>query len=163
MDYSKERLDVNFKDILKKKEEVISKKYHMEYLEKINFQEVSRIGEYIAELKPPSKHRKYKEAILNYINNFIHDSELYNETEIVKMKYEYLEETLVFLEGRHNFHRKKLFIYVKITYGIIIDLFLIFIGIAKYYYYFPLFTFLCLICSISKQRRLQKEGKILNL
>lgn len=159
----KEQLDNNFGNILKEKQKVLEQKYSDEDLNKINLRQLLFIGNYLDNLKPKSKVRKYKEFLLNYLNQFIYINIELNDEEITFKKKEHLEPLISFLRKYHNFYTNNLLIYVRTTLGLVLDLILIFFGIGEHYYYVPIFMIVFFIFSLRKHNKLKKEGKILRL
>jgi len=157
----KNQLDNNFEYILDKKKKALENKYSSDYLETINLMQLMFIGNYINGLKPKSKIREYKQYLLNYFSQFIYSNKELNSIEIVNAKKEYLEPLLSYLNKYHNFYTNNLLIYIRVTFGVILDLVIIIIGIAKFYYYIPFFTLTILLFSVIKQRKLKQQGKIL--
>ena len=155
--------DNNFDNILDKKKKALEDKYSSDYLETINLMQLMFIGNYLNGLKPKSKIREYKQYLWDYFNQFIYSNKELDSIEIVNAKKEYLEPILSYLNKCHDFYTNNLLIYIRTTFGVILDLILIIIGIAKFYYYVPLFTLVFLLFSVIKQRKLKQQGKILYL
>jgi hypothetical protein len=159
----KNLLDHHFDEILKKKEQALKDKFPQKYLNTINISQLIFIGEYLNEIKPKSKSRKYKEYLINYLNEFIYSNKELSRLEIQKVKDNHLESLISYLRDFHDFYTNFLIFYVYIILGGLVDLFLFIIGLAKYYYYIPLFALLFLFFAIRKYKKLKKEGKILYL
>ncbi len=159
----KNLLDHHFDEILKKKEQALKDKFPQKYLNTINISQLIFIGEYLNEIKPKSKTREYKEYLINYLNEFIYSNKELSRLEIQKVKDNHLEPLITYLRKYHDFHTNYLIFYGHIIFGGFVDLFLLIIGLAKHYYYIPLFVILDLFLAIRKYKKLKKEGKILYL
>jgi hypothetical protein len=160
---AKEQLDNHFEAILHKKEQALKNKFTDEYLKEINMSQLIYIGQYLNVIKPKSKTRNYKEYLINYLNEFIYSNKKLNPLDIDYAKKEHLEPLLNYLSKYHDFSTNCLILYVYAALGAVIDFFLIIIGLAKHYYYIPVFTILFFLFALKKQRKLKKEGKILYL
>lgn len=155
-----ENLDNNFKYILEEKVNIYKETEPAKYKKVIKIDTVLTIGRYLDSLKPKSKYREYKYQILEFIDILQHDSNL-TKREVVALVQNHLSGIITFLQSEHSFSVRNDWFWSGI-FNLVLDVILILIGIAKYYYYIPIFTLIAIIRNMSKQKRAKKEGRYID-
>lgn len=130
----------------------------------INFnpEEFEKLVTMLHGIKPKSKTREHKENVLSFLTLLLKNLEM-DEIEYIALKRKKLDSTIYYLQSNYGIHERNYFVHVMAIIGLAIDIGLSLTGIAKYYYYFPMFMLIMLFLGVRKHRRLKKEGKILNL
>jgi hypothetical protein len=131
------------------------------YLTFIDIDTLFDAGKYINNLKPKSKYREYKKQILMFIDTLEKDSNL-EKKDIVELNRIYLSSLITFLMSEHGFKQKHGWLWSGV-FTLVLDLILIFTGIAQYYYYLPILTVITVIRSIWKIKKAKTENKFLDL
>ena len=155
-----EKIDNDFVNIIHRKILNLDKDAKLKYSKVINFDNLLYIGEYIDNLKPKSKYRNYKYQIINFLN-VLNENQNLNRKEIVAYVQEYLVDTFSFLQRKHSFVDKFSWFW-RSAFSLVFDLILILSGVAKYYYYIPVFSILSLTKNLFKLKRAKKEGRFID-
>jgi hypothetical protein len=154
-----EQIDNHFIDILESKINE-SELLHSKYNEVFGIESLMNMGICIDRLKPKSRYRKYKYQILEFVDALNSQSNL-EPKEVVKLVDEYLNDIILFLELKHGFQKQNAWFYSGFI-NLFLDLILIVVGIAKYYYYIPLLTIISIIRNINKLNKAKKKGKYID-
>lgn len=154
--------DKNLEELLQEKQKALRDRYSEEYLRKIKLDTVLKMGNFIADLEPDEKIEKHKKNIIDYLNVFVDANQKYNETAIRLYRNKSLSSTIYYLND-YDFYTKGTLGFVGILMGLVIDLILLLIGVAKFYYYIPIFTIVFFVRKLKKHYRLKKEDKILDI
>lgn len=91
------------------------------------------------------------------------DSNEFNETNVLLSRVGTLTSVLHYLNYKYGFSVGNTSIHSLALTGFIIDVIFSAIGLAKFYYFIPIMTLIYLYKGMKKQKRLEAEGKILNL
>lgn len=156
----KEDLDSRFVEIL---EEKVSKYKHSEptmYREFFSIETLLGAGKYLDDLRPKSKYRDFKHQILEFID-ILDKEHNFSKKEIVSLKQEYLSGLVIYLLSDHSFAQKHGWFW-RGVFNLGLDITLIIIGIAKYYYSIPIFTILSVTRNVLKLKKAKKEGKYID-
>jgi hypothetical protein len=130
------------------------------YKDIINIDTLLNIGKYIDELKPKSKYRDYKYKILEFIDILENNHNL-SKKEVVILVQGHLSDIFIFLESKHSFIGRHDWFW-RSVFNLALDLLLILIGVAKYYFYLPIFTITAVIRNVIKLNRAKKEGRYID-
>lgn len=151
-------------DFERKSLDLIQKISESNKAEGINFnpKEFEQLVTILHGIKPKSKTRDHKENVLSFLTLLINNLEM-DEIEYKALKRKKLDLTIYFLYNHYGIHERNYFVHIMGITGLVIDIVLSLSGIAKYYYYVPIFMLIMLFLGIRKHRRLKKEGKILDL
>lgn len=155
-----EKIDNEFVDIIHRKVLNLDKDAKLKYSKVINFDNLLHIGEFIDNLKPKSKYRNYKYQIINFLN-VLNGNQNLNRKEIVAYVQEYLADIFVYLQSEHFFVDKFGWFWGAV-FSLVLDLILILSGVARYYYYIPIFTILSLTKNLLKLKKAKKEGRFID-
>ena len=131
------------------------------YLNFINIDTLINAGRYIDNLKPKSKYRDYKHHMLLFIENLEIDNDL-QKKEIVELSRIHLNSIILFLVSEHGFKQKDDWFWSGL-FNLVLDIVLILTGIARYYYYVPIFTIIAVFRNIRQIKKAKKENKYLDL
>jgi hypothetical protein len=154
-----EQIDNRFIDILESKINE-SELTHSKYNEVFGIESLMNMGICIDKLKPKSRYRKYKYQILEFVDALNNESNL-EPREVVKLVDEYLNDIIIFLRRDHGFEVQNNWFYSGFI-NLFLDLILIVVGIAKYYYYIPLLTIISIVRNINKLNKAKKQGKYID-
>lgn len=154
-----EQIDNHFIDILESKINE-SELLHSKYSEVFGIESLMNMGICIDKLKPKSRYRKYKYQILEFVDALNRQSNL-EPKEVVELVDEYLNDIIIFLRRDHGFEVQNNWFYSGFI-NLFLDLILIVVGIAKYYYYIPLLTIISIIRNINKLNKAKKQGKYID-
>jgi len=152
---------VEFNQLLSEIEQQLSD----EECEIVNPSDLRKIANYIDHLKPLSKMRGHKKNLITYLESIksLIESDQFNKTNVLLSRVGTLASVLAYLNAYHRFNSGNMEIHSSALIGFVIDVILSAIGVAKLYYYVPIIMLISLFYGIRKQRRLEAEGKILNL
>ena len=156
----KEDLDSKFIEILEEKVSKYKKSEPARYKEVFSIETLFGTSKYLDSLKPKSKYREYKYQILEFIDILDKDHNL-SKKEIVSLQQKYLSALAIYLCNDHSFVEKHGWFW-RGVFSLVLDVTLIIIGIAKYYYYIPIFTIIAVIRNASKLKKAKKEGKYID-
>lgn len=156
----KEDLDSKFVEILEEKVSKYKKSEPAKYKEVFSIETLLGAGKYLDSLKPKSKYREYKYQILEFIDILDKDHNL-SKKEIVSLQQKYLSALAIYLRRDHSFEEKYGWFWSGV-FNLALDVILIIVGIAKYYYYIPIFTIIAVIRNVSKLKKANKEGKYID-
>ena len=156
-------IDDNFLIKIKEAEKELRERFQKPYLDRIRLNEIIRISYYIDDLKPKSKYREYKYALINYLEAIRQNDRQIKEPQLSLLKNRYLQELAANLVEKHGFYRKNVTIYSNLIYGFVLDIFCWILGLSKNYFYFPFFTFLSLIFFLIRRMKKVKENKFLRI
>jgi hypothetical protein len=157
----KENIDSNFLNELQDNINRYKKSAPEMYLKFLNIDTLVDAGSYINNLKPKSKYREYKKQILEFIDALTQDDTL-EKKDIVELNRIYLNSLIIVLKSEHGFKEKDDWFWAG-ALNLALDLILIITGVAKYYYYVPVFTITAVIRNFRSIQRAKKENKYLNL
>ena len=155
-----EKVDNEFVHIIQSKIQRFDNDVKLKYGEVINFDNLIYIGEFIDNLKPKSKFRDYKYQIINFLNILLDNKNL-SRKEIVVYVQEYLSGLFMYLHRKHSFVDKFGWFWTAV-FTLVLDLILILTGVARYYYYIPVFTILSLSKNLYRQKKAKKEGRYID-
>lgn len=158
--FSKEKIDYEFINILEKKINKYKETEPIIYRQVININTLLNIGKYINNLKPKSKYREHKHQILKFID-IIENEHGLTKREVVALVNKYLSGTFTFLQSEHSFSIKNDWLWSGV-FNLTLDIFLIIIGIAKYYYYIPIFTITAVVKNVRKQKKAKETGRYID-
>lgn len=162
--YTDRFLDEDFEEAVKSKVEKVQEKYTEQQLKDLYFDNAQKIIKVLISFKP-NRHqkefnRKDKRSMLEYLDRCIEeDLSKLSYKEKVTFKNQYTDKVggnLTFL----GFELDKYWIFFSLL-GLVIDVVLIFFGIAKYYFYVPVFFLLIGYKQFKGMKRAKKEGKLL--
>lgn len=156
----KETIDNDFARLLENKIIAYKEACGNTYDRLVNTETLIRIGDFIDGLKPKSKYRDYKRQILEYLDT-LSRTKTYERKEIVAITKEYLSDIFIHLESKHSFVGRHDWFW-RGVFSVFIDVLLIITGIAKFYYYLPIFTTFSIIRNISKLKKAKKEGRYID-
>jgi hypothetical protein len=154
-----EQIDNHFIDILESKINE-SELIHSKYNDVFGIESLMNMGVCIDKLKPKSRYRKYKNQILEFVDALNRESNL-EPKEVVKLVDEHLNDIIIFLRRDHGFEVQNNWFYSGFI-NLFLDLILIVVGIAKYYYYIPLLTIISIIRNINKLNKAKNQGKYID-
>ena len=161
MKVEKENIDNNYLNELQEKVNRYKNSAPEMYLNFINIDTLVDAGRYIDNLKPKSKYREYKKQILKFIDALEKDNTL-EKKDIVELNRIYLNSLILDLKSEHGFKEKNDWFWAG-AFNLALDLVLIVTGVAKYYYYIPVFTTIAVIRNIRRIKKSKRENKYLDL
>ncbi|GET27683.1 hypothetical protein [Prolixibacter sp. NT017] len=161
MKTDKENIDNNFLNELQDSISIYKKSAPEMYLNFINIDTLVDAGNYINNLKPKSRYREYKKQILKFVEVLAQDDTL-QKKDIVELNRIYLNSLIIVLKRDHGFKEKDDRFWAG-AFNLALDLILIITGVAKYYYYVPVFTITAVIRNSRSIQRAKKENKYLDL
>ena len=131
----------------------------------INFNDLTKVAEYLNTAKPQSHMRNHKFSLLEYLTDLKSLSENKSATEIdfLILKRDKLNSITHFVNIKNGFSVRNNIIHSHALIGILIDIVLSVSGIAKHYFYIPIFMLIFLIIGYIKQKKTKAENKILEL
>ncbi|WP_100616415.1 hypothetical protein [Confluentibacter citreus] len=131
----------------------------------INFNDLTKVAKYLNTAKPQSHMRNHKFSLLEYLTDLKSLSENKNATEIdfLILKRDKLNSITHFVNIKNGFSVRNNIIHSYALIGILIDIVLSVSGIAKHYFYIPIFMLIFLIIGYIKQKKTKAENKILEL
>ena len=158
---TKSEFSIQFNQLLNEIEQQLSD----EECELINPSDLRRVANYIDGLKPLSKMRVHKKNLITYLERIIRliDSNEFNKTNTLLSTVGTLTPVLNYLDGFHKFSIGNMEVHSSAFLGFMADVILSVIGVAKLYHYIPIIFLISLFNGIRRQRKLEAEGKILNL
>ncbi len=157
---SKEEIDNQFINILEQKINRYKESEPTSYRKVINVDTLLNMGKYIDNLKPRSKYREHKRRILKFIDIIENENSL-TKREVVALVHKYLSGIITFLQSEHSFSIKNDWFWSGV-FNLILDVILIVIGIAKYYYYIPIFTIIAVVRNVLKQKKAKEAGRYID-
>lgn len=157
---SQARIDNDYIKVLEGKIASYNKTCSATYEEIVDVDTLMNIGRYINELKPKSKYRDYKYQILKFLEILERDDTL-SKKQVVVIVQEHLSDLFILLKSKHSFIGRHDWFW-RGVFNVALDVLLISIGIAKYYYYLPIFTAFAIIRNISKLKKAKKEGRYID-
>ena len=160
MELGKENIDNNFLNLLQDKIERFKKNVPDIYKTSITVDTLLDAGRYIDVLKPKSKYRKYKTQILEFLDVLENNYEL-SKRDIVELQSNYLSDLVIFLISGHGFQEKH-GTFWKGVFSLGLDVILILTGLAKIYYYIPIFTIFTVLRGRLKTQKAKREKKYLD-
>ncbi|MDG5493239.1 hypothetical protein [Psychroserpens sp. SPM9] len=143
----------------------LEQKNGIEEKAKISFIDLTKVAEYLNTVKPQSHVRNHKFTILEYLTELKSLSENNNTTEIdfLTLKKDKLNSITHFVNIKNGYSIRNNLIHSYALIGIIIDILLSISGIAKHYFYIPIFMLIFLIIGSIKHKKAKSENKILEL
>ena len=161
MAYSKEKLDNEFEEILAIKTNRLKCECKGKHERDINVDCVLNIGMFINDFKPKSKYRDYKRQILEYLN-VIEQSNTLSKKELEDLRRGYLSDIIIFLQSDHSFVEKNSWFWFG-TFALVLDVILMIFGIAKFYYYVPIFTAISITRNVIKEQKAKRENRLIDI
>lgn len=156
----KEDIDNEFVNILEER----VKRYKISepaiYKEVINIDTLVNVGKYIDNLKPKSKYREYKYQILEFIDA-LEKEHGFSKKEVVALIRKHLSGLVICLRSDHSFEEKHGWFWSGV-FNLSLDVLLILVGIAQYYYYIPIFTIITVFRNVLKLKKAKKEGRYID-
>ena len=143
----------------------LKQKKGVEQKAEISFADLTKVAEYLDTAKPQSHMRPHKFSLLEYLSDLtiLYENKNVTEIDYLKLKRDKLMSVIHFVNARNGFSLGNSIIHSYAFLGIIIDLFLTIIGIAKFYFYCPIFMVIFLIIGSIKHRKAKSENKVLDL
>ena len=143
----------------------LGQKNRIEEKAMINFADLTKIAEYLDTAKPQSHMRNHKFTFLEYLTDLKTLSVNKNATEIdfLTLKKDKLNSVTHFVNIKNGFSVRNNLIHSYALIGIFIDIILSISGLAKHYFYIPIFMLIFLIIGAIKQKKAKSENKILEL
>lgn len=160
MDTEKDIIDNNFLNVLREKIDRLKKFAPERYESVINVDSLLIAGGYIDNLKPKSKYREYKKEILEFVDTLERNSDL-AKTEIVELIQKHLSPLTIYLKSEHGFQDKHGWFWSGV-FNLGLDIILIVTGLAKHYFYIPIFTIIAVIRNLWKLKKSKTENKFLD-
>jgi hypothetical protein len=163
--YTNQFLDEDFEDTVLYKEKQVKEKYNEKSLKDLYFDDAVKINKALVSEDTTNRYyrginRENKRLMLEYLDKCLKE-DLSNlpYKEKIEFKGTYISEVTSKL-GHLGF-RSKDFSPFFIVAGLALDLLLIVFGIAKYYYYIPIFFIWITYKQIKGLIKAKKEGKLL--
>jgi len=153
-------IDNKFVKILEEKVSRYKKSEPARYKEVINIDTLLNAGKYLDTLMPQSKYREYKYQILEFIDT-LEKEHGFSKKEIVALQQRYLSDLVIYLRSDHSFEEKHRWFWSGV-FNLTLDVIFILLGIAKYYFYIPIFTIIAVARNVSKLKRAKKEGRYID-
>ena len=153
-----ENLNNDFINILNQKLDKYKKSKSHHYRKNQYIESLFNIGSYLNKIKKNrTKIKEYKLQIIKFTDILI-DNPYLTEKEISDLVREYLYDIISFLKSEHSFVDRHVWFWSGI-FNLVLDLILIIVGVAKYYFYVPIFTIIAVIRNILKLKKAKKEGR----
>lgn len=163
--YTDRFLDENFEESIAKKEKQIKEKYNEKSLKDLYFDDTVKINMALSSEDTTNRYyrdlnKQNKRLMLQYLDQSIkEDLSNLSYKEKIEFKGAYISE--VSSKLGHLGFRSKDFSPFFIVAGLVLDILLILFGVAKYYYYVPIFFIWIAYKQLKSLRKAKKEGKLL--
>ncbi|NQX82817.1 MAG: hypothetical protein HRT66_12620 [Flavobacteriaceae bacterium] len=159
--YDKDKLDCEFISLLDEKLIVLEEKYNQNELRIISYETLKIMAKFIELRKPISKMREHKLFILIYVDTLLSEDRdfINNKINLNYLKNKLLSNTCMYLERCGFYNKSSWYIYVILM--LVVDLIVIIYN--KGWYYVPIMSMITILFHIIKERKLKKQGKLLDL
>lgn len=165
MEYTKEIVKSDFEKLLKEKISILKEVLPSNYKEIVDLDNIYNVGLFLIEDENNVKIRnnhKHKKQILLFFDELekLKDNDL-DARYLITLKHECLSGVGSYLSDKHNYVFIDNWTVIVIIF-LVIDVVFAAFGLAKYYYYIPIFTIIYLVSKIIINRKAKKTGKYIS-
>ncbi len=159
--YSSHDLDKNFITLLEIKGQFLKERYSGHIIRSIYLDNAMKMGYALFDLKPKSKMRENKKKLFKYLDIYVfaEKDKIFTDKEMAMNAGEHLHKLATSMSD-YGFRTKSYWFFLSL-FGLALDGILTLVGIAKFYYYVPIFFIIVSYRLYKRERKAEKEGKLL--
>lgn len=151
----------NYLGVLKEKINEYKQKEPFHLKGFINIDNLITIGKFLNNLQnDKEKISRYKNQLIEFLDKINTNPDI-SKKKLSTLVDHYLSDIFSYLVSEHSFIMKNDWFY-RSQFILILDVILLIVGVAKYYYYIPIFTIISVFNSIRKTKKAKKNGRYID-